>query len=234
MLKVARSPAMIKALINEAYVLAALQGQVPFVAQPLADIPVNGGHAFLFTYLDGEPLHIAIQHAKTRERQQLIVQFARALQRVHSWKPDLPCPADWLTEKLTWLRANILARSPETTVTNTNSRFDGTNARCLLAELQAQRSGIKNDIVFGHYDYCLPNVLLEGLQVTGIIDWSGGRYIDRRFDLATALFSMRLTETLQEPGYQSIFLQAYGYSEPPDSLYFFEALHALTCAFWHY
>jgi aminoglycoside phosphotransferase len=127
------------------------------------------------------------------------VQLARALQRAHGWTPDLPYPADWLTETLTWLSVNILARSPETPVMNTNSRFDGTNARHLLAELQAQRSRIKNDIVFGHYDYCLPNVLVKGLQVAGIIDWSGGGYIDRRFDLATALFSMRLAETLREP-----------------------------------
>ena len=151
-LKVAHSPAMIKALTREAHILTALQEQVPFVAQPIADTQMNGGHAFLFTYLDGEPLHIAIQHASTQERHQLIVQFARALQRVHSWTPDLPYPADWLTEKLTWLSANILARSPETPVTNTNSRFDGTNARQLLKELQVQRSRIKNDIVFGHYD----------------------------------------------------------------------------------
>ncbi len=233
-LKVAHSPAMIKALTREAHMLTALQEQVPFVAKPLADTQVNGGHAFLFTYLDGETLHIAMQHADTRERHQLIVQFARTLQRVHSWTPDLPYPADWLTEKLNWLSAKILARSAETPVMNTNSRFDGTNARQLLVELQAQRSRIRNDIVFGHYDYCLPNVLVQGLQVAGIIDWSGGGYIDRRFDLATALFSMRLTETLQEPGYQSTFLQAYGYPEPPDILYFFEALHALTCAFWHY
>jgi hypothetical protein len=45
---------------------------------------------------------------------------------------------------------------------------------------------------------------------------------------------MRLTGVLQESSYQSTFLQAYGYQETPDSLYFFEALHALTYAFWYY
>lgn len=231
-LKMAHTPARSKALIREAHILTILKEHIPTIAQPLADAPVNGGHAFLFTYLEGEPLHLVIQHASTRERHYLLAQWAQALQQVHCWTPNLLYPSDWLAATLTWLSANILARSPEVLVTNTNSRFDGSNARHLLADLQSRRASIKNDIVFGHYDYCLPNVLVQDRQVTGIIDWSGAGYIDRRFDLATALFSMRLIETLQEPNYQSTFLQAYGYSEPPDTLYFFEALHALTCAFW--
>ena len=231
-LKVAHTPAMIRALDREAHILTALQMHVPFVAQPLADAQVDGGHAFLFSYLEGVPLHQVLQQASTRERHQLLVQYAQALQRVHSWTPNLPYPADWLAETLTWLSANILACPSETLVANTNSRFDGSNARHLLADLQAQRAWIKNDIVFGHYDYCLPNVLVQDRQVVGIIDWSGGRYIDRRFDLATALFSMGLFEVLQDASYQSTFLQAYGYPESPDTLHFFEALHALTCAFW--
>lgn len=231
-LKLASTPAKIGDLTREAHILSALQGYAPFVSRPLLDVPVKGGHAFLFTYLEGEPLHLVIQHASPRERQQLLTQYAQALQRVHSWTPDLPYPSDWLTETLTWLSNSILARAPEVLVTNTNSRFDGSNARHLLADLQKRRSDMNNDIVFGHYDYCLPNVLVQGQQVTGIIDWSGGGYVDRRFDLATALFSMQLSEALQEPDFQLTFLRAYGYQEHPDSLYFFEALHALTCAFW--
>jgi aminoglycoside phosphotransferase len=231
-LKVAHTPAMIRALSREAHILMALQQYAPFVAKPLADAQMDGGHAFLFSYLEGEPLHLILQQASVQERHQLLAQYAQTLRRVHSWTPDLPYSVDWLTETLAWLSANILACPSEVLVANTNSQFDGSNARHLLEELKGLRARIKNDIVFGHYDYCLPNVLVQGRQVAGIIDWSGGGYIDRRFDLATALFSMQLFETLQDASYQSTFLQAYGYTEPSDTLYFFEALHALTCAFW--
>lgn len=233
-LKVARTPSAIRELANEARILTALQDHAPFVAQPLADASVDNGHAFFFTYVEGEPLHVVLQRVPVQKRRHLVVQYAQALRRVHSWKPGLPVSEDWLTETLNWLSTHILARSPETPVSGTNSRFDGMPARPLLAGIQAWRHNVSNDTVFGHYDYCLPNVLVQNGNITGIIDWSGGGYIDRRFDLATALFSLRLTEALQEPPYLTSFLEAYGYAEPLESLYFFEVLHALTCAFWQY
>jgi aminoglycoside phosphotransferase (APT) family kinase protein len=69
-------------------------------------------------------------------------------------------------------------------------------------------------------------------QVVGVIDWSGASYIDRRFDLATALFSLRFVEPVRDHHYHSLFLQAYGYTEPAEMLSFFEGLRALTDAFW--
>ncbi len=231
-LKSAREPVLTRELLKEASILTALQDQVPFVAQPLVDAEGDEGHGFLFSYVEGEPLHITLRQISPQQRHHLIECYAQALRRIHSWTPELPHPTDWLTETLAWLSITILAQSQEICIANTNSRFDGMNARHLLEELQARRHTLQNEMVFGHYDYCLPNVLVQDQQVAGVIDWSGGGYIDRRFDLATALFSMRLAETVQDISYQSTFLRAYGYSESVDSLYFFEALHALTCAFW--
>jgi aminoglycoside phosphotransferase (APT) family kinase protein len=42
------------------------------------------------------------------------------------------------------------------------------------------------DIV--HWDYTLANVLVDGDQVTGVIDWGGTRSGDRLFDLATLVY----------------------------------------------
>ncbi|MHB8595309.1 MAG: aminoglycoside phosphotransferase family protein [Ktedonobacteraceae bacterium] len=234
-LKIADTPPMVKALANEAHILTALRDHVPFVAQPIGDAVESESqqtHAFLFTYVDGEPLHIVLKHTDMVGRRHLIVQFAQALRRIHSWEPDVPRPTNWLMDTFSWISANMLALPANTLVTGTNSRFDGTNARHLLADIQSWRTGISSDIVFGHYDYCLPNVLVQDNKVSGIIDWSGGGYIDRRFDLATALFTIRLANTLQDTSYLTDFLQGYGYKESIDTLYFFEALHALTCAFW--
>ena len=229
-LKTARTPAMVEALGKEGRILAALQHYTPFVAQPLGEVSGSHGNTFLFTCLEGEPLHVVLNRSATDERHRLVQQYAQALHRVHSWTPDLPQPTDWLTETLQWVGAHIQARSPDASVAGTNSRFDGTDARHLFAKLQAQRPRLSNDVVFCHGDYCLPNVLIRDAQVVGVIDWSLGGYADRRFDLATAVFSMRLV--WQDPDYLSTFLQAYGYAEPLETLDFFEALHALTCAFW--
>lgn len=226
---------MIKALTDEAHILTALREHVPFVAQPIDDAAGSESpqtHVFLFTCVEGEPLHGVLKHTDVNGRHHLIAQFAQALGHVHSWEPDLPRPTNWLTDTLNWVSAKVLALPAQTLVANTNSRFDGINARQLLTDIHAWRSSISSDIVFGHYDYCLPNVLVNNNQVTGIIDWSGGGYIDRRFDLATALFTIRLADTLQDSSYLNTFLQAYGYTEAINTLHFFEALHALTCAFW--
>lgn len=232
-LKIAHDSAMIAALHRETAILSALQDHIPFVAQPLMDVPLaTGEHAFLFTYLEGEPLYLVLQQVSKPECERLLIQYAEVLRMIHSWEPDLPRPTDWLTETLSWLHAHIFACPPDAVVAHTNSRFDGMDARRLWSDLQDQRTSIANELVFGHYDYCLPNVLVHRQCVSGIIDWSGGGYIDRRFDLATALFSMQLMESLQESCYQSTFLLAYGYREPPETLTFFAALHALTCAFW--
>jgi aminoglycoside phosphotransferase len=229
-LKVAYLPPMVNMLVNECSILTALRQYTPFIAQPLGDAQGDQGHAFLFTCIEGEPLHVVLSRSDVDECHHLIKQYAQALHRVHSWTPDLPQPADWLTQTLQWVGANIQARPRDACVAGTNSRFDGRDARLLLAELQAQRPRLSNDLTFCHGDYCLPNVIIRRAQVLGVIDWSLGGYADRRFDLATALFSMRLI--WPSPDCLSTFLQAYGYSESLQTLDFFEALHALTCAFW--
>ncbi|MBO0777653.1 MAG: phosphotransferase [Ktedonobacteraceae bacterium] len=229
-LKQTDSPSMVNALIKECQILTALQHYAPFVAQPLGDAETDHGHAFLFTCIEGDPLHVALNHSSADERHHLIQHYAQSLRRVHGWAPDLSQPTDWLTQTLQWVGTNIQAKSRGACVAGTNSRFDGEDAQQLLAKLQAHRPSLSNDLVFCHGDYCLPNVIIQNAQVMGIIDWSLGGYADRRFDLATALFSMRLS--LPDSDYLTTFLQAYGYSEPLETLEFFEALHALTCAFW--
>lgn len=228
-LKIGNSPAHIQELMDECRILTALQNEQPFVAQPLGNAKFETGHAFLFTYLEGDPLLIALERTDVAGRYRLIALFAETLRRLHSWTPTLLRPSDWLTETLSRVGKHIMVMASNTLVSHTNSRFDGLNAHKLYLELLAWRSDVSNELVFGHGDYCLPNVLVRGEHLSGIIDWSRGGYADKRFDLATALFTLRIPETLRNISYLDTFLQAYGYMESVESLYYFEALHALTC-----
>ncbi len=228
-LKIGNSPAHIQELMDECRILTALQNEQPFVAQPLGNTKIEKGHAFLFTYLEGEPLLIALERTDATGWHRLIALFAETLRRIHDWTPALPHPSDWLTETLSRVGTRIMAMASNTLVLHTNSRFDGLNAHKLYLELLAWRADASNELVFGHGDYCLPNVLVRGECLSGIIDWSRGGYADKRFDLATALFTLRIPEILRNTSYLDTFLQAYGYTESVESLYYFEALHALTC-----
>jgi aminoglycoside phosphotransferase len=228
-LKIGNSPAHIQELMDECRILTTLQNEQSFVAQPLGNAKIEKGHAFLFTYLEGESLLIALERADVAGRHRLIALFAETLRRVHSWIPTLPRPSDWLTETLSRVGTKIMAMALNTLVSHTNSRFDGLNAHKLYLELLAWRVGVSNEPVFGHGDYCLPNVIVRSERLSGIIDWSRGGYADKRFDIATALFTLRIPETLRNNSYLDTFLQAYGYTESVESLHYFEALHTLTC-----
>jgi aminoglycoside 3'-phosphotransferase-2 len=61
--------------------------------------------------------------------------------------------------------------------------------------------------------------------IVGLIDWSAGGYADRRFDLATACWSIRYN--LSDEAYVKTFLHAYGYQASPESLRYFEDLYFL-------
>ena len=159
----------------------------------------------------------------------LVAQFGTALRRVHEWTPSLPRADDWLTMMIEREFARMMAKPARTVITGTYTRFDGLDARHVATELRAWRPRVTTEIVFGHGDYCLPNVLVRQSTVVGIIDWSRGGYADRRFDLATALFNLRYN--LGQTAYLTTFLHAYGYNEPIETLHMFEVLHALTC-FW--
>lgn len=228
-LKIGKTPERVAELEDETRILEALQAYASLVPRPVGATHDDGVGAFLYTCIEGETLLATLSRASTEERYALVGDYARTLRRLHAWTPQLPRTEDWLAETLARVEQYILSAAPGLLVAGTNSRFDGQSARLLLAELREWRPSNATEIAWGHGDYCLPNVLVYDGHVTGIIDWSRGGYADRRFDLATALFSMNLVEGLHDPSYAAAFLRAYGYTEPRETLRSFEILHALTC-----
>jgi len=223
------TPATRAELAEESRVLHALRRERPFVAAPVGFVPGADTDTFAFTYIEGETMLAALQRANAPEKHALVGRFGAALRRVHDWAPSLLRPGDWLRTTIAREQARMAARPAGAVIGGTHTRFDGRDARRIAHDLGVWGGRVTTDLAFGHGDYCLPNVLVRGGVVVGVIDWSRGGYADRRFDLATGLFNLRYN--LGDTAYLTTFLHAYGYEESVETLHMFEALHALTC-FW--
>jgi aminoglycoside phosphotransferase len=66
------------------------------------------------------------------------------------------------------------------------------------------------DLVFTHGDYCLPNILLNGANLSGFIDWGSAGIADRYQDIALAFRSFTWNFGEQ---WGRLFLQEYGLEE---------------------
>ncbi len=223
-LKIGATPDKITELADEARVLRRLRDKVPFVAQPLGQAVAGGRGLFLFTHVEGETLLDALGREDTAGRHRLIARAAETLRAVHGWTPDLPRPADWLGDALDRAARNVATGAVPDPIP---ARYDfaGADPRALLDELLAGRAAVAPDIVFGHGDPCLPNLLARDGAVSGLVDWSRGGYADRRYDLVTALWS--IGHNLGGACYGQTFLRAYGYDGPREGLRYFQKLYVL-------
>lgn len=207
-------------LLEEFTVLGALEAYVPFVPAPVA----HADGLFLLTCIEGETLLNHLDHAGVPERHHVVTEFAQALRQVHSWTPPLDRPADWLAGALERAARNVATGTAENPFSR-QGPWNGKGPRDVLAYLQAGAPAVRQDLVFTHGDYCLPNVIMQGGRVTGVIDWSAGRYGDRRYDLAAGIRTIR--HNLRDERYVETFLEAYGWAGAPEELIYFDGLRLL-------
>lgn len=76
-----------------------------------------------------------------------------------------------------------------------------------IEEIERLRNKVKYDVLV-HGDYCLPNIILDNWNVTGIIDVGETGIGDRHFDIFWALWS--LNYNLKTKKYNDLFLDTYG------------------------
>lgn len=86
----------------------------------------------------------------------------------------------------------------------------GRSAAEVFEELLSKRSA-NEDVVFTHGDYCLPNVIIDGEEVAGFVDWGSAGVADRYKEIALAVRS--LARNAGEDLAAS-FYEAYGLSRP--------------------
>lgn len=93
-----------------------------------------------------------------------------------------------------------------------------------LARLRALAPTDERDLVVCHGDYCFPNVLLEDDRVVGYVDLGEAGLAERWRDLAVATWSATWNVG---PGYEQLFLDAYGVEWDTDRRDFYRLLYDL-------
>jgi len=209
------------AALREPIVVAALHAYQPFVPEYLGE----DSEGRYYSLMDGLNLAWLMESASPEVRTSLAAQLGVALQTIHQWQPPLAKPAKpWLSTTL-----SRLPHSHSSVIDDPYSPFRGTTYAALRTWTESCVPEIEPRVAFCHGDACLPNFLSDGSQVIGAVDWGDGNWADPRFDLATALWSLRRNSP-QDPKtetYLNTFLDAYGWAEGLEGLSFFEALYTL-------
>ena len=152
----------------------------------------------------------------------LVPRLAEGLRRLHALPID-DCPFDSrLSIALPLARQRLTAGQVDLTrdVHRDHGELTIETALATLDRLRQQRE----DPVVCHGDYCLPNVLLSEGAVSAYLDLGKLGVADRWWDLAIATWSV--TWNLG-PGWEDLFLAAYGVPRDPERIAFYRLLYDL-------
>lgn len=138
------------------------------------------------------------------DKKKVVCRLAEGLRRIHSLPID-SCPFVYPTGALIRLAAERI-RAGLVDEEDFDECRKGKRAEELYEELVRSRPA-RDDLVFTHGDYCLPNVILSDSGIGGFIDWGRGGVADRYRDLGIAARS--ITHNLGE-GYVPYFFGFYG------------------------
>jgi kanamycin kinase len=144
------------------------------------------------------------------ETGRVVVALAEGLRRLHDTAPVAGCPFDSrLRAAMAHVRRRVAAGlvDPAEDFDEEHRHLDAAGALRVLERLQPA----DEDLVVCHGDYCPPNALLTDLRVTGYVDLGELGVADRWWDLGVAT---RAVTGNYGPGFEPLFLAAYG--TPPD------------------
>lgn len=102
-----------------------------------------------------------------------------------------------------------------------------------MYELLLQNQVAEDHLVLCHGDVCMPNIMMEGMELSGFIDVMNMGVCDRYLDIAIALRTLRYNFELYgytfTKEYQDIFCKTYGITElNQQKLFFYIILDELS------
>lgn len=131
--------------------------------------------------------------------------LARTLRKLHDTAPT-GCPVPDRNETYFATAARNYQKGCFDTSLFPDSRlFSSAEEAWQIAE--ASREYLKADVLL-HGDFCLPNVMLNNWQFSGLIDLGNGGVGDRHIDLFWGIWSLQFN--LKTSAYAQRFLDAYG------------------------
>jgi len=155
------------------------------------------------------------------QRPTLAAAIGAVLRDLHQL-PVAHCPFDHRLTK-TIARAEANANTGQLDLTDLDGARTGWSTERLLAELHATRPNDPEDLVVGHGDPCLPNILVtEDAEPAGVVDVSRLGVADRHNDLAIATRNTTANWSKTDAGH---LLTAYGLPHPdPRKITFYRLL----------
>ncbi|MBO0992274.1 APH(3') family aminoglycoside O-phosphotransferase [Bacillus sp. SD088] len=149
----------------------------------------------------------------------VIKRLAHGLREIHSICVE-HCPFQ-RTLDVTIKEAQVRVEKNLVDTEDFDEERKGKNAEELFQELLEKRPK-KEDLVFTHGDYCLPNIILQNNEVSGFIDLGSAGISDRYQDIALAVRSIARNFGEQ---YISLFLKEYGLEQvDQEKIYFYQLL----------
>ena len=209
---------------REGHIVRALAAYRPLVPEFLGE----ANDALYFSELPG--INLAEAFEQTPERRTALSEaFGRALRVIHSWEPPLEkSEILWRDEALGRVQATA-EQHPWQSIALSYTPFAGESYAEVADWIEYESPSIAPQLSFCHGDACLPNFMVEAGIITGVVDWGDAGWADPRYDLATALWSLRRNSNgdPKTPRYQEAFLSGYGWHGGVAGLRFFEALYTL-------
>lgn len=176
-------------LERETRVLRWIDGRLP-APKPLLYLAQGWWEYQLTTEVPGTPAY----QLERSERVNAVRVAAEALRAIHGLDPR-GCPyRNTAANRIGEARAS---KDPEI-----HRALDGLEA-----------SMPDEDLVFTHGDYCLPNIILKGVALSGVIDWAHGGIGDPYADLESCMWSIGYNYGEDAEKLKQRFLRVYDLEE---------------------
>ena len=164
----------------------------------------------------------AVERDHLRAPDRTVPVLAEGLRAFHE-VDDTDCPFDYrITQAIAHAAGRVTAGGIDPRGFHDVHRHLGVEQA--LARLRALAPHVERDLVVCHGDYCFPNVLLEDDRVVGYLDLGEVGLAERWRDLAVATWSVTWNVG---PGYEDLFLDAYGVEWDLDRRDFYRLLYDL-------